>query len=274
VPLYAIDYTRVRDENKVPERCWFSDGGICSNFPIHFFDKLIPGRPTFAINLKEFHPDHPKSGDEAMNVWMPENNRGGTLASWHRFDAAEGNKIFSFFGAVKNAMMNWRDTTQMSVPGYRDRIVHVSVSDDEGGLNLNMPPEIIKSLGDRGMYAGRKLVDTYTNLKPKQGQVSWNNHRWIRFRSTLPLVIENLTNIYKRLSDPGGQNGMTYEDLIKNPPSYEWDSPEQAEFSLKAMRQISELVKGWEDEKENNPKADPGRNAPRPEPELRIMPKV
>lgn len=32
VPLYAINY----DNRQKMERCWFSDGGICSNFPIHF----------------------------------------------------------------------------------------------------------------------------------------------------------------------------------------------------------------------------------------------
>lgn len=30
---------------------WFSDGGICSNFPIHFFDSWLPTHPTFGINL-------------------------------------------------------------------------------------------------------------------------------------------------------------------------------------------------------------------------------
>ncbi|RVG58276.1 RpoH suppressor SuhR, partial [Sinorhizobium meliloti] len=31
--------------------CWFSDGGISSNFPIHLFDRALPRWPTFAINL-------------------------------------------------------------------------------------------------------------------------------------------------------------------------------------------------------------------------------
>ncbi|HWW77034.1 MAG TPA: hypothetical protein VNZ44_16655, partial [Pyrinomonadaceae bacterium] len=30
---------------------WFSDGGICSNFPIHFFDAWLPTRPTFGVTL-------------------------------------------------------------------------------------------------------------------------------------------------------------------------------------------------------------------------------
>jgi Patatin-like phospholipase len=51
VPLYAVDYSlkENRGDNPRPERCWFSDGGICSNFPVHFFDEPLPRWPTFAI---------------------------------------------------------------------------------------------------------------------------------------------------------------------------------------------------------------------------------
>src|SRR2546426_11877014 len=31
---------------------WFSDGGITSNFPVHFFDSWFPGRPTFGLDLQ------------------------------------------------------------------------------------------------------------------------------------------------------------------------------------------------------------------------------
>src|SRR6185369_9442621 len=76
VPLYAIDWTRRRrspdevppsenepggsigfDEPRRPEIAWFSDGGICSNFPIHLFDGLIPRWPTFGINLSDLRTD-------------------------------------------------------------------------------------------------------------------------------------------------------------------------------------------------------------------------
>lgn len=56
IPLYAVDYTRKQNQNVsigqplVAERCWFSDGGICSNFPIQFFDSPLPRWPTFGIN--------------------------------------------------------------------------------------------------------------------------------------------------------------------------------------------------------------------------------
>jgi hypothetical protein len=52
VPLYAANVAAKRDGQKIPlEKCWFSDGGLTSNFPIHFFDAPLPSRPTFGINL-------------------------------------------------------------------------------------------------------------------------------------------------------------------------------------------------------------------------------
>ena len=99
VPLHALDVTRrhtreamvaVEDghlprHRLVAERCWFSDGGIASNFPVHFFDTPLPTRPTFAIDLDGFHPDHGRRPDEAHNVYLPSSNAGGLLDTWHRF---------------------------------------------------------------------------------------------------------------------------------------------------------------------------------------------
>lgn len=280
VPLYAIDFTLEKEEKRIPEPCWFSDGGICSNFPIHFFDKPIPSRPTFAINLKEFHPDHPKSDKESENIWMRETDKIDdtlTLASWHRFNQTKGNKIFSFIDAIKNAMMNWRDTMQMSVPGYRDRIVHVSVSDEEGGLNLNMPPHIIDSLGKRGEAAGKKLADVYSNTNPEPGKVSWDNHRWIRFRSTLPLIVENLKNLYSRFDDNKAAIESvfkTYQQLINNPPSYDWNSTEQKMYADQVKDKLVTLANELTDDLTLYPNKDLTVNAPIPTPEYRIMPKI
>jgi predicted acylesterase/phospholipase RssA len=36
------------------QRHWFIDGGVASNFPIHFFDAWVPRWPTFAINLTPY----------------------------------------------------------------------------------------------------------------------------------------------------------------------------------------------------------------------------
>ena len=59
------------------ERRWFSDGGISSNFPVHFFDSPVPTRPTFAIDLTGFRAGQAPDPNQCENVWLPKNNRAG-----------------------------------------------------------------------------------------------------------------------------------------------------------------------------------------------------
>ena len=70
VPLYApLKHTADSSEPATLVRCWFSDGGLTSNFPIHFFDAPIPSRPTFAINLAAADVEFPASiGDVAATA--------------------------------------------------------------------------------------------------------------------------------------------------------------------------------------------------------------
>ena len=58
VPLYQRhDLAPKGKDGKAPwVRCLFSDGGISSNFPIHFFDELLPKRPAFGISLANYDP--------------------------------------------------------------------------------------------------------------------------------------------------------------------------------------------------------------------------
>lgn len=67
VPLLTPDFAKPKDaEGRIPLRhVWFSDGGLTSNFPIHFFDSPIPSRPTFCFNLVAFDA-------EAPNVEVPD----------------------------------------------------------------------------------------------------------------------------------------------------------------------------------------------------------
>jgi predicted acylesterase/phospholipase RssA len=188
VPLYAVDYRRRRNQEArkeqrplLYERCWFSDGGIGSNFPIHFFDGTLPGRPTFGINLRPVPPDDdggedggetpaappPQAGD---GVSFPRAPHGEVLPDWHRFRGLGG-----FPGAILNTMQNWVDSTQMRLPSYRDRVVHVELSRQEGGMNLDMPPARVQDLSDRGRRAGQILAQRF----------NWDLHRWTRLRVSM-----------------------------------------------------------------------------------------
>lgn len=61
---------------------WFSDGGICANLPVHFFDAPLPTRPTFAIDLESFPPDRTKSREESENCYLPIGNDEGLVRPW------------------------------------------------------------------------------------------------------------------------------------------------------------------------------------------------
>jgi hypothetical protein len=241
VPLYAVDRSLQVGEEKHFERSWFSDGGLTSNFPISFFDSLLPSRPTFGINLRSFHPRYPIGDDERANVWMPRVNAGGVLEWWSRWPDGQGlRSVVKFLRAIVDAMQNWVDNMQTRVPGYRDRIVHISHSDDEGGMNLAMPPEVLQRLSERGRCAGERLVAYYTTppgaalpsddverLAGPAAQrrvVSWENHRWIRLRTSLALV----SGVIKSLAD--SFDGSYADDLAAKPeaaPSYPFTNLDQ-----------------------------------------------
>ena len=53
---------------------WLSDGGLTSNFPIHFFDALLPERPTFGVSLQSTLAE---KAPDSERVILPENNNQG-----------------------------------------------------------------------------------------------------------------------------------------------------------------------------------------------------
>ena len=66
---------------------------------------------------------------------------------------------------------NHVDAALTHQPGYRDRIVHVHVADDEGGIDLAMPPEVIEALTLRGQAAGGRSSSA-SRRRPAQHRVS------------------------------------------------------------------------------------------------------
>ena len=291
VPLYAIDYTPTRtcgqpagasgDSGQEQAatgplkvgKCWFSDGGIAINFPIHFFDQPLPQWPTFGLNLSSFPPGTAPCKNEAENIWMPNDNGGGMQPTWTYFEnTATYGKLPAFLSVILNTARSWSDDAQMKVPGYRDRIVHIKLDPREGGLNLNMDADTICRLNTRGMHAGALLAERFAD-PDTAATLSWDNHRWVRFRSTMALLEEMLGKISDRLGDaqPGER---TYLELIERskgvpPTGYEWHSDAQQKFAELTTDELIQLVKHWRSRQQTY-----GDGAPKPQPELRIQPRI
>jgi hypothetical protein len=160
VPLYRVDFNG--DQSVV--RHWFSDGGASSNFPMHFFDALLPTRPTFGVNLAAPHPLHPD-----VTAWRPGATSGGTIPRAHPFTGIGG-----FLGALRDTMQNWADYKQVTQRGYADRVVEIRLGADEGGMNLRMPQDRVMKLVARGAKAGELLLE-----------FDWEAHRVIRYRAAM-----------------------------------------------------------------------------------------
>src|SRR6185503_4477379 len=136
---------------------WFSDGGITSNFPVHFFDSWLPGHPTFGLDLLSA----PGAGAERpadafgtdSEVYLPPSGPDDNDQTPHWTDVTT---LFGLGKQIKEAMENWRDSSQAELPGFRDRICQIRLYKGEGGLNLNMDDEVVKRLIERGKRAGEE----------------------------------------------------------------------------------------------------------------------
>jgi len=306
VPLYAGNASSRNKEGKWQlERCWFSDGGLTSNFPIHFFDSLLPSRPTFGINLMpntaiaverngaSENVSAPASemadGDserEPMDmVWMLKSNEPRQTAVFNNFER-KNTKLLSFFGALFDTARNWTDSELMAMPGYRDRIIHIRLNDGEGGMNLDMKPEIIADLGKRGEAAGDLLSARFApnpDKDPQTGeeiQLTWDNHRWVRYRATMA-ALEDIARRFRRSfrqsADPTSP-WESYDRLIErevgDAPSHQWANSSQRDHAIAITKAFTQFVDGWEDEDQTFDHTDPegkGRS-PRPKSSLRVMP--
>lgn len=269
-----------------PKLCLFSDGGICSNFPVHFFDAFLPGRPTFAINLTEFH-----EADKAkeLPVFLPTENKGGHHPLFRKLDGTDGVKAsFSFLMACVDSARNWLNSTQSELPGYRDRIVHVALDDaTEGGMNMDMPPDVIQALANRGRDAGDRLVGRFA--KPHADvKCGWDNHRWVRYRVIMALLEDMLGSIDRSLEAPP-DGGRTFEELhlrgaSEPPSSYRWQGGDQRDFTAAQVAELRKILKAWSEHWGDEQKADDrfwphtdakGRDGvPKPIPALRIQPRL
>jgi predicted acylesterase/phospholipase RssA len=207
-PLYALDGTGTM------QRLWFSDGGLTSNFPIHFFDSPLPQWPTFAIDLLNGDARAFSASFAPGAVFMEDEVPRGVVSPWNKLDCGDkrGN-VLAFGSAILDAARNWQDVTLGRLPGNASRIVGIRLSADEGGLNLKMPPTTIEKMARLGVSAGSKLLDVFARGAPDpQG---WRSHRWLRYRAIMGAVTRWAAGYeegYRKFIDLPAQ--ATYESLI------------------------------------------------------------
>jgi hypothetical protein len=253
--------------------CWFSDGGISSNFPLHLFDAPLPLWPTFAIDLVYSSTDDsdrpepvtvPGTAQEKAEaaISLPLGNNIGWKRTYQSIaqPLALG-EVAGFLFGIMGTMQNWRDLLQSRAPGQRDRIVHVSLDATEGGMNLNMPQAVLDSISLKGSAAGERLY-----------QFSFDNHYWIRWRNVAAALQRYTIRI--AASDQCSPRIPAYLSAYATaksgsppPVSYKFRSqPAQAE----AERLLDQLIAQGAEWEDLGPDLNEG--SPRPQPQMQITP--
>jgi predicted acylesterase/phospholipase RssA len=269
VPLYRIRALPLSGSDIRLLRVWFSDGGLTSNFPIHFFDAILPTRPTFGVTLQDSLEEE-RTGEQAgpaQRVTLPSNNNDGITPAYMAVDDADGlPSLPRFTSAVVRTIRTWRDEALKRTPGYRDRVVLIRHKKSEGGLNLDMRRQAIGVMSRSGSEAARRIIDRF--LDPEDKHNGWLNHRWVRMRSTAAVLQDTLAPLHRAWHD---------ERLS---PSYAalWQAQgEDAPLAYrlgKDSRQAGDILwKGIVAIPEQIGPADLSAHAPRPQPELVISPR-
>lgn len=270
VPLWRL----VTAQNAPPtiQRVIFSDGGITSNFPIHFFDSPLPRWPTFGLNLTTPAPGEAINPDDARSCVDAPPAPGADVPDRMRAIT----DLRSFASALVNAVQNWRDNTQARLPGFRDRIAHVKLADKEGGLNLTMDGKVIRRLNERGIVAGTDLRELFSSDGGDAPVPHWEDHRFARYRVTMA-VMQRLLRNYRT-----GYTTRAPDDDVTTPYAQrivEGETAPPFEFATRQRRVLAETTSrayaslGAEPDDPDDPLLD-DRNVPRPPATMRTVPPV
>jgi len=231
VPLWAIDYEPVPEQRRL-RRCWFSDGGICSNFPIHMFDAALPRWPTFGIALG------PRSLFwNKQAIFLPMHYNQGRADRWDRFGdktlpvtnagVSPWSRLSGFLLSIVWSAKDWNDKTSMRMPGVRDRVIRVNLKPGEGGLNLKLTRrQILKLAHDYGRPAGKALVKKFIGPATAHSPFKfWNEHRWVRFNSLLVGLRERIEAIGAAAELAGYTKPLSAQiaEAVQTPPLGEND---------------------------------------------------
>lgn len=283
VPLYAKDFENPNAESLKIEKCWFSDGGICSNFPIHFFDAPLPMWPTFGIALEseltrywpikqDLNTSPTVSKNDLSRFFLPPQNKDGRGDSWARFDEESdgGKKLFGFTSGLLDAARNWRDRMLTRAPGVRDRVVRVYLKDTEGGLNLNMEKNLIKGLSSVGEVAADMLSERFS--PGSNDPMNLDNHRWVRLRNLAAVAEQDLSTLHRSIAAQPPQlihwTNLIGTSYAKNADQYPINNAQEQKLNV-LLQDLQALSKN-----SFNAPAMKDQGAPKRTPVIRIVPNI
>ncbi|MDZ7811846.1 MAG: patatin-like phospholipase family protein [Ideonella sp.] len=283
VPVYAVDYEDRVGQRRL-RRCWLSDGGLCTNFPIHLFDSAHPRWPTFGLQL-----DSRLTAYEGEAVWLPARHLDGRGDNWQRFvpglDPAKPDnnvsfvrRLFGVAGGMLLLMKDWNDRVTTRLPQVRGRVVRMALKSGEGQVNINMPgATILRMARVYGTASGKKLVRAFA---PDSGRTkrAWQEHLYVRAMVELNALYKHLSGYSRAVVSRGSTRplrevlaeaalGRPLDTASSRDRSGDKLTPQQVEALGKAISAVERL-----EAELSATRADWGPYQPSPDPELRLRP--
>ena len=113
--------------------------------------------------------------------------------------------------------------------------MHVSLRPDEGGLNLTMPPEMLKRLSERGLIAGQTLRNNFDLC----------SHIWARYRLTLCALRRYLDDLAYSWQAPVPQDECGWKQIDGTRPPHHYrpsDTVQQKQLQADLYRGLQHLM--------------------------------
>jgi hypothetical protein len=243
--LSALRLYSARPDLAGPVESFISDGGITSNFPVHFFDDWLPRHPTFALDLVPFARSA-QPGDAA--VWMAGESGSRLIPHW-----THASGLFGFLRQIEDASRNWRDQVQAELPGFRERVCQIRMDPGEGGFHLGADPEAVDRLLERGRAGGREILARF----------DWDQHRFTRYLTLMDLLQQNFRLLAERFGDYSAWLTSGEAEQIAS------RAGRDSAWCAEAARSTARLIQGMPEA----PSFDP-QSAAQPEPAMRISSRV
>ncbi|HEY8360887.1 MAG TPA: hypothetical protein VIL30_25795 [Ramlibacter sp.] len=283
VPVHAVDYEQP-DKQRELRKCLLTDGGLCTNFPVHLFDSAHPQWPTFGMMLSRRISQH-----DTGPVWLPELHLQGRSDNWTRSvpGAAVGPEpgplggLFGLLFGMASSAVEWNDNLTSRLPHVRNRVLRLALRNGEGQLNIAMPGRLILQMADEyGTRGGLKLAERFVPARPGDCPLMWREHLYVRAINQLRALREHLRGYGVAVTARGF--GRPLRDILRGAvseqPLREKDHPgtpgamlteEQAKALQGAVDAVAALERSLE-----NAEAKFGPYQPAPSTKLQLRPRI
>jgi predicted acylesterase/phospholipase RssA len=277
VPVWAVDYEK-KHEDRVLRRALLTDGGLCTNFPVHLFDAAHPRWPTFALLLDRRLKPYKKKGavpsaglkpcDDGA-VFLPLGHLDGRVDNWQDSAPAEvrtGRGLFRLITSMITTTLDWNDRSALRLPHVRNRVIRYALKEGEGQLHIDMDRNtILRMAHEYGPLAARKLIEAFDTRPDSSGQTKpfWRQHLYVRAMSEFRALQQHLrsyssavhaerhsTPLHQLLREAQEESPLRNSDgEVRTTDGKVLDKPltqEQAESLIALSEQIEVLAKALE----------------------------